>query len=138
EYGDFTTATANPLRTLGRFDRTLNGGLGHVEWASGEAEAFASRGLSRQVVDELPALGISGPYALSRPEGLTNSERVEIITRDRNRPSVIVDRREMQRFVDYTIEPFSSSLVFRRAVPSVDENLNPISIRASYEADGAP
>ncbi|HEY3215105.1 MAG TPA: hypothetical protein VGK93_01295, partial [Candidatus Eisenbacteria bacterium] len=137
EYGDINTATSNPLRGLGAFHRVLNGGRGHLEWAHGVLEAFGSRGLSRQVVDELPALGISGPYALSRSDGLLNSERVELLTRDRNRPSVIVDRRLQQRFLDYSIEPFSGRLVFRRAVPSVDENLNPISIRVSYESESA-
>jgi uncharacterized repeat protein (TIGR01451 family) len=135
QYGDLATATLNPLRALGAFNRVLNGGLSHVEWAKGALEAFGSRGLSRQVVDELPALGISGPYALSRSDGLANSERVEIVTRDRNRPSVIVDRKVQERFLDYSIEPFTGRIVFRRAVPSVDENLNPISIRITYESE---
>ncbi|HEY3215102.1 MAG TPA: OmpA family protein [Candidatus Eisenbacteria bacterium] len=137
EYGDFGTASANPLCALGTFHRVLNGGRGHLEWANGMLEAFGSRGLSRQVVEELPALGVSGPYALSRSDGLLNSERVEILTRDRNHPSVIVDRRLQQRFLDYSIEPFSGRILFRRAVPSVDENLNPISIRVSYESESA-
>jgi len=134
-YGDFSSASGNPLRVLGALNRTLTGGVTHVEWARGAVEAFGSRGTSRQVVDELPGLGVSGPYALSRSDGLINSERVEIVTRDRNRPSVIIERRRQQRYLDYTVEPFSGRLLFRRAVPSVDENLNPISIRVSYESE---
>ena len=135
EYGDMSTATTNPLLGLGGFHRVLNGGRSHVEWTKGAIEAFGSRGLSRQVVDELPALGISGPYALSRTDGLINSEQVEILTRDRSRPSVIVERRLQQRFLDYSVEPFTGRIVFQRSVPSVDENLNPISIRVTYESE---
>jgi uncharacterized repeat protein (TIGR01451 family) len=135
EYGDMSTATTNPLLGLGGFHRVLNGGRSHVEWAKGAIEAFGSRGLSRQVVDELPALGISGPYTLSRTDGLINSEQVEILTRDRSRPSVIVERRPQQRFLDYSVEPFTGRIVFQRSVPSVDENLNPISIRVTYESE---
>src|SRR5206468_8869424 len=103
QYGDFQTAGPSRLHALGVFTRSLNGGISHFEWSRGAVEAFASRAFSSQVVDELPALGVSGPYLLSRPDGLINSEQVEIVTRDRDRPSVIIRRQPQQRFVDYSI-----------------------------------
>ena len=60
---------------------------------------------------------------------------MEIITRDRNQPGVILDIQPLERFTDYTIEPFTGRLVFRRPVPSVDDKLNPVSIRVSYESE---
>ena len=41
----------------------------------------------------------------------------------------------MARFSDYDFEPFSGRVLFKQAVPSVDENNNPVSIRISYEVE---
>ena len=128
-YGDYNTSTYDAARLLGRYTRTLNGALYQYGSDRLSLRSFASRDSFRRVVDELPALGISGPYALSRADGLLNSEQVEIVTRDRNQPALILTVEPMQRFTDYTIEPFTGRLVFRRPVPSVDDRLNPVSIR---------
>src|SRR5207247_10192135 len=135
QYGDFQTAGPTALSSLGAFRRSLTGGLTHLEWDRGAMETFASRGVSRQVGDEPPGPGISGPYALNRTDGLVNSEQVEIVTRDRNRPSVIIGRETQERFRDYSIEPFTGRLIFRRPVPSVDDHLNPVSVRVTYESE---
>ncbi|MGD2155064.1 MAG: hypothetical protein PVG79_17500, partial [Gemmatimonadales bacterium] len=134
-YGDFITPPATGERQLGAYYRSLTGVLGHVEKNRFTVNAFASRGDDRQVIDEIPGQGISGPYQLSRPDGLINSERVEIITRDRNQPAVILKAEPQARFADYTLEPLSGRLVFRQPVPSLDSNLNPISIRVTYEVE---
>jgi len=134
-YGDFNTATYDPAQLLGRYSRVLNGAMQQYATENVAVRTFASRDRFQQVVDELPALGVSGPYALSRGDGLINSERVEIITRDRNQPAVIVDVTPMERFTDYTVEPFTGRLVFKKPVASVDEHLNPMSIRVTYESE---
>ncbi|MEP7380811.1 MAG: hypothetical protein ABI910_03950 [Gemmatimonadota bacterium] len=136
-FGDFQTTRADERRTLSAYDRSLNGGVQHFEGSKGTATFFASQGRIRQAVDELPGRGISGPYTLTRAQGLINSERVEIITRDRNQPSVILSRVALTRFADYTIEPLTGRLLFRVPVPSADANLNPVSIRVSYETESA-
>lgn len=134
-FGDFQTTRADERRVLTAFDRTLNGAVEHLEGKRGAATLFASQGRSRQVVDELPGRGISGPYVLTQAQGLVNSERVEIVTRDRNQPSVILSRVPLTRFADYTIEPLTGRLLMRAPVPSADANLNPVSIRVTYEAE---
>jgi uncharacterized repeat protein (TIGR01451 family) len=134
-FGDFQTTRADERRMLSAYDRTLNGAVQHFEGSRGTATLFASQGRIRQAVDELPGRGISGPYALTRAQGLINSERVEIITRDRNQPSVILSRVALTRFADYTIEPLTGRLLFRAPVPSADANLNPVSIRVTYETE---
>ena len=138
-YGDFVTAEPGygslGSRALGVYTRSLNGALQHFENERVSFDAFASRDRSRQVVDEIAARGVSGPYALSRNDGLINSERVEVVTRDRNQPGVVLQSTVLERFVDYTIEPFTGQLLFRRPVPSVDAELNPIAIRVTYEVE---
>jgi peptide/nickel transport system substrate-binding protein len=41
----------------------------------------------------------------------------------------------MTRFTDYEFEPFDGRLLFRRPVPAVDELLNPVSLRVTYEVE---
>ena len=96
---------------------------------------FASHDSLRQVIDEYAALGISGPYPVSNPNGVSGTERVEIITRDRNQPALVLSAVRLTRFTDYEFEPFSGRLLFRMPVPSLDERLNPVSIRVTYEVD---
>ena len=139
-YGDFLTGVGRgEATTLGRYSRTLNGFAQHYEGGMGAVElrvdGFASYDRTNQVVDEIPGLGISGPYALSRGDGLINSEQVEILVRDRNQPSLILRREVLTRFLDYSVEPFTGRLMFKRPVPSLDDQLNPISVRVSYEVE---
>ena len=137
-FGDFQTRRADERRMLSSYDRSLTGAVQHLQNGRVSATMYASQGRLRQVVDELPGRGISGPYALTRATGLINSERVEIVVRDRNQPAVILSRRALERFADYTVETGTGRLIFRAPVASVDANLNPVSIRVSYEAeDGA-
>ncbi|MCC6317393.1 MAG: DUF11 domain-containing protein, partial [Gemmatimonadaceae bacterium] len=136
-YGDFQTTRADDRRILSAYDRSLTGAVQHLEGRAGSATLFASRGRIRQSVVELPGRGISGPYAIDAT-GLVNSERVEIIVRDRNQPSLILRRTPMVRFADYTLETGTGRIIFRAPVPSADANLNPTSVRVTFETeDGA-
>jgi uncharacterized repeat protein (TIGR01451 family) len=138
-YGDFTTQGTNEARKLGNYQRSLTGVRQHVENGRVSANAFASRDSTRQQVDEIPANGTSGPYTLSTPGGLVNSERIEILTRQRNQPSIVVQSVPQARFADYEIEPLTGRILFKAPVPSVDANLNQVSIRVTYEVDsGGP
>lgn len=135
-YGDFTTQAANnPARSLGVYTRSLNGIKEHYENQSVVANAFASRDSTRQVVEELSANGTSGPYTLSNSNAIGNSEKIEIVTRDRNQPAVILKSVPQTRFGDYEIEALTGRILFRAPIPSLDANLNPNSIRIIYEVD---
>jgi hypothetical protein len=39
------------------------------------------------------------------------------------------------RLVDYTFEPFSGRILLTSFLPAVDEQLNPVSLRITYEVD---
>ena len=134
-YGDYNTSQATDARKLSNYSRSLTGVKEHFESANISANIFASRDSSRQIVDELPANGTSGPFTLTRAKGLINSEKVELLTRDRNQPSIIARALPQTRFVDYELEPLTGRILFKSPVPSLDENLNPISIRVTYEID---
>ncbi len=134
-FGDFTTQTTSELRKFGNYTRSLTGARHHFENDRVTINTFASLDSTRQIVEEIPANGTSGPYDLTKPGILENAERVEIITRDRNQSSVILKTIAQSRFSDYGIDVTTGRILFRAPVPSLDENLNPIFIRVTYEID---
>ncbi len=135
-YGDIQTAgPSTDARNLGVYSRTLTGVQQHVQNRVAMANLFASRDSLTRVIDEMRGLGTSGPYAVSNANGVWGTEKVEIVTRDRNQPAVVLDVVLLARFTDYEFEPFSRRLLLRRPVPSLDEQLNPVSLRVTYEVD---
>ena len=145
-YGDFVTgdgfsqmqgqgAVASlKQRSLGQYNRTATGLRAHHETARLTGNVFAFHDTLRAVVEEFASQG-SGPYGLRHNAVLEGSEKVEVITRDRNQPARIVAVRPLVRLVDYSFEPFSGRILLSTFLPSVDANLDPVSLRVSYEVD---
>jgi uncharacterized repeat protein (TIGR01451 family) len=138
-YGDFQALAPTDQSWLGSYARTLTGVTAHYETPQAKTTVFGAMTSTHQFVDEQPGRGISGPYAVSQANAVANSETVDLLVRDRNQPAVVLSRQVLTRYVDYDFEPFSGRIIFRQPVPSVDENLNPVSIRITYEVDnGGP
>lgn len=135
-YGDFVTQERHLAKSLGEYNRTQTGIKLHYEKDWARINVFGSQASSLQRIDEFRGQGISGPYELQFDNILINSEQVEIITRDRNQPSIILEREKLVRFRDYVVEPFTGNILFKTAVPSVDPKLNPVFIRVTYEVEG--
>jgi uncharacterized repeat protein (TIGR01451 family) len=137
-YGDFSTQSDNPARVLTQYTRALNGAKTHIEDGPLTIDGFASYSSSTQVIDELPANGTSGPYQLSQRDPVLNSERVDVLTRDRNQPSIVLADQPLTQFTDYAVDAFGQ-ILFKAPIPSVDANLNPITIHVAYEvSNGGP
>ena len=134
-WGDYTTQDPNPARRLSQYNRTLPGARAHYEEGNAVVNAFAAQENFKQVVDEFPARGVSGPYSVSNPNGIKGTERIELIVRRRDQTSVILKVTPLTRETDYEFEPFNGQILFRNAVPSIDDQLNPVSIRVSYEVE---
>ncbi len=135
-YGDFTTsASSTDVRGLGNYNRSLTGVREHYEKNRISANIWASQDSTRQVIEELPANGTSGPFFFNIHNALVGSETIEILVRDRNQPSLIISNTPMARFEDYEFEPFTGRVLFKRPIPSLDGKLNPISVRATFEVD---
>ena len=146
-YGDFATgdgfsqmtgggAVANlQQRKLGQYNRTATGGRGHYEQDGIVANAFAINDSLKQVVEEYRANGTSGPFAVRNNNAIENSEKIEIVVRDKNQNGNIVQVTQLRRFDDYSFEPFSGRILFKQAIPALTPNGDPQSIRISYEVD---
>lgn len=133
--GDFATQSLTQARLLGAYNRSMTGVKEHFENDNAAVEVFASHDSTRQVVDEIPGNGTSGPFALSNPNLLENSELVEVLTRSRNQPSIILAATVRRRYIDYDLEPFTGRLLFRAPIPSVTADLDPVSVRITYEVE---
>ena len=97
--------------------------------------AFGAETGTRFRRDEIQGQGITGPYRLGSRAIVPNSETVVIETRDRFRSELVVDRRELSRFVDYDIDFLSGTIRFKQPVLSRDFDLNPQFIVIDYETD---
>lgn len=134
-YGDYSTASSDEGNKLASYNRSLTGAKWHLENQSVKVNAYAAHDNNRSYVDEQSGRGISGPYAIGKPNAVANSEHIELLVRDRNAPAIVLKRQQLTRFTDYDFEPFSGRVLFRQPVPSVDENNNPVSIRIAYEVE---
>ncbi len=137
-YGDFVSQMPSEARKLAVYSRTLTGIKEHYENSHLAVNAFASRDSTIQTIDELAANGTSGPFQLTA-RAVENSEKVELLVRDRNQPAIVVKSTQLIRFTDYEVVPLSGQLIFKTPIPSLDSNFNPQSIRVTYEVDtGGP
>lgn len=137
-YGDYVTRTENDEGlSLGQYSRSLTGLKSVVEGDRFQVASFAARTNTTQVVNELRAMGVSGPYALGMDSNdmLQNSEKVEVIVRDRNNPGLIISQRTLTRFSDYEIDTYTNSIYLTSPLSSIDENLNPVYLRITIETD---
>jgi hypothetical protein len=150
-YGDFNTGngfaqqaqggtTADTrLQLLGAYNRTVTGLQEHYENGNGYLNLFATRDTLKQVVEEYRANGTSGPFTIQNTTAVENSEKVEIIIRDKNQLNIVLSDTTLEMYIDYTFEPFSRALLFKAPIPSLDPNGNPESVRITYEVDqGGP
>jgi uncharacterized repeat protein (TIGR01451 family) len=131
-YGDFVTGFDQTV--LARYQRTMTGVKAETRVGAVHGQAFAAKVAGRYRRDEIQGAGISGPYALADRNLLANSERVAIEVRDRFRSEIILSRRELSRFIDYSIDTLSGTITLKEPVLSRDFDLNPQFIVIDYEA----
>jgi len=137
-YGDFVTTSSPEVRQLSQVNRAVNGLRHQYEDKDMRINSYASRDTLTQQIVEFPANGTSGPFVLGgQGDMIANSETVEILVRDVRQMQTVLKTTVLTRFVDYTIEPFSKTLLFTGPISSFDpdDHLNPQSIRVSYSVD---
>lgn len=132
-YGDFLTGFTNT--SLAYYQRAATGVKAEVRLGDVQAQGFAARIASRHRRDEIQGSGLTGPYRLSSRYLVANSERVAIEVRDRLRSEVIVERRELVRFVDYRIDLRDGTVILTQPLAGRDAALNPQFLVADYEVD---
>lgn len=123
------------LRNLGQYNRTATGVRGHYEKDRVLGNAFVTRDSLKQVIEEYPGNGTSGPFAVKNNSALENSEKVEIVIRDKNQVNMIKEVRTLSRFDDYVFEPFSGRILLKTPLMALTSNGDGQSLRITYEVD---
>ncbi|MFA7403915.1 MAG: OmpA family protein, partial [Pelobacteraceae bacterium] len=131
-FGDYDTGLS--MTELSRYSRRMTGGKSEYQGTYLEANGFAAESTQVYQRDEIPGDGTSGLYRLKRRPLVINSDKITIVTRDRFRSELVLSSRTMSRFVDYAIDYDAGTIFFKQPIMSKDENFNPITIVAEYEA----
>lgn len=131
-FGDYDTGLT--VTEFSKYSRTFNGFKSEYNDGKYSYNAFAASTDQAFVKDELRGDGTSGLYRLSRAHIVINSDKVRIETRDRFKSEIILERKELTRYLDYDIDHNLGTLFFREPVQVRDDSFNPIYIVAEYES----
>jgi hypothetical protein len=145
-YGDFNTGDGFSqltgggsvaginIRKFGAYNRTVTGLRLHNENGFYTANAFAMYDRLRQTVEQYALNGTSIlPFADSQ-NAILDSEKVEIVTYDKDLRTQIISITPLQRYQDYAFEPFNGRIrLLGGDVNFLDPNGNPRFIRVTYE-----
>ncbi len=130
-FGDYSTNISEGRLT--NYNRRLSGLKAEYIGENLQVLGFAAETNQGFAKDEIAADGTSGTYQLLNDRVLAQSEEVVIETRDRFRPDVILDRKVMVRYLDYTLDYLTGQIIFRLPVDATDANFNPNVIVVDYE-----
>jgi uncharacterized repeat protein (TIGR01451 family) len=133
-FGDFS-----PDFTEGEllsYQRSFSGLKYHFEDQKSSVTTFANESRQHQVVERIPANGTSGFYQLTQFPIVENSDRVEIVTVERERPDIVIQSVVQSRFTDYMLDVRTGKILFKGPVSRFDRDLNPVFIKVTYETEG--
>lgn len=130
-FGDMNTGLS--VTELSRYERRFNGFKSEFRGNNVGYSVFAAESDQTFVRDELRGDGTSGLYQLSRTPIIANSDIVRIEVRDRFDSSIVISNTTLSRFLDYTLDPLTGTLFFKRPIASRDTDFNPVYIIVEYE-----
>ncbi len=134
-WGDYLTDAYAKHESVARVQRSLTGVNGILDDGKNRVQVYVARPEDNHITEEIRGQGTALNYRISRFPVIRNSEVVELITYSRDNPGVVISLRQLTRFGDYTLDDITGELSFSDAVPTLDENLNPVYIRISYDVE---
>ncbi|KRS18449.1 carboxypeptidase-like regulatory domain-containing protein [Roseovarius indicus] len=132
-YGDFDTGVGRDR--LAEYTRRLTGGRAIFEDERQRLTLFAAETSLGFAEDRFAADGTSGPFDLRRADILPNSETIVIETTDRSDPARVINRVELRRGSDYTIDYVDGRIFFSAPILSRTPELDPNTIVVTYETE---
>jgi hypothetical protein len=135
QWGDFSTGFDRT--ELSRYDRRLTGASGRFGDDKITVEGFGASTDQQVVRDVFESDGTSGPYLLSRSPVVAGSEAVFLEVHDRFRTDEVLSRRVMRRDADYSLDPYSGTILFRSPIAAFENGLDPVRVVVLYEATGS-
>ncbi len=132
-WGDYITDNYRDNDDLARVQRTFTGLNGVFDNTKTRVQVFAAEQSSNREFEEIRGNGTAMLYQIANAPVIRNSEIVELIVRDRDNPGVVIETTKLLRYRDYVLDDLTGFIRFTDAIPSLDDNLNPVFIRISYE-----
>ncbi|MBQ2263076.1 MAG: hypothetical protein II336_17155 [Loktanella sp.] len=130
--GDFNTDLNAGGITI---NQQVTGARAVFEDESYRVMAFAAQGTNRLVEDRIALNGTVGPYALSRPDVIPNSQTIRFVTVSRFDASEELTSRTLVAGVDYVVSYATGQFFLRRPIPAFTADLNRNVLVIDYEAD---
>jgi uncharacterized repeat protein (TIGR01451 family) len=134
-WGDYLTDNGAGGADIARAQRTLTGVNGIYDNGTTRVQLFAAGQSNPRGYEEIQGNGTAMQYQLQDTPIVRNSEVIEIVIRDRTNTGLILDSETLQRFRDYSIDDVTGYITFHRVIPSLDEELNPVYIRITYDRE---
>ncbi|MDP2912796.1 MAG: carboxypeptidase regulatory-like domain-containing protein, partial [Candidatus Omnitrophota bacterium] len=143
-YGNYSTEEFAQTE-LSKYSRTLSGAKGHIETKdfsqareiaaqpNVKLDVFGSETRQEKREDTLSGRGVSGPYFLSRKPVIEYTEIIRIEVRDKSRTDLVLSTQGMQRDTDYEIDYDYGKILFKKPIPTYNENNDPVYIVVDYE-----
>lgn len=132
-WGDYITDNDSNGADIARVSRTLTGFNGVYDNGKTRLQMFAAQQDNLRGYEEIPGNGTAMHYQLQGHPIVRNSDIVEIITRDRGNIGLITKTEKLERFRDYSLDEVTGYISFHKVIPTLDEDLNPVSIRITYD-----
>ncbi len=133
-FGDFHTGIDGGEFTS--YHRDYTGLQAEYHGANVEATVFAAKTDKLHFRQDIRGDGTSGYYHLAHTPIIEGSEKVTIEVRDRHRPEIVLERHEMGRWRDYSIDYDKGTLYFKEPVFGTDAQFNPRYIIVQYDVEG--
>lgn len=137
-WGDYVTDSSTVSNAnIAKVQRTLTGLNGIYDDGKTRVQVFAAQQDNPRATEEIPGNGTALNYQLQGVPMVRNSEIVEVITRDRANAGLILSTEKLVRFRDYTLDEVTGHITFHRTIPTLDDELNPVTVRISYDKEAA-
>ncbi|MDP2929393.1 MAG: carboxypeptidase regulatory-like domain-containing protein [Candidatus Omnitrophota bacterium] len=143
-YGNYSTEEFAKTE-LSKYARTLSGAKGHIETKDFSSpreiaaqpnvklDVFGTETRQEKREDTLSGRGVSGPYFLSRKPVIEYTEIIRMEVRDKSRTDLVLSTQGMQRDTDYDIDYDYGRILFKKPIPTYNENNDPVYIVVDYE-----
>ena len=134
-WGDYVTDDDANQRDLARQNRTLTGINAVYDDGSNRLRVFAASEENQNIVEEIRGNGSALEFRLRQFPIVPNSETVELITRSRDNPDLILESVRFSQAGDYHLDDELGFLSFASSIPTLDADQNPVFIRVTYSVE---
>ncbi len=134
-WGDYLTDSQTQHESVARVQRSLTGASGILDDGKNRLQVYVARPEDNHITEEIRGQGTALNYRIDKHPVIRGSEVVEIVTYSRDNPGLVLSIQQLTRFGDYTLDDITGDLSFSDSIPTLDENLNPVYIRVSYDLE---